>query len=367
MIYPIKEFTLEVCSSCNFHCTFCPYDDIKRDCGSMDIELAKRLVDEIADKKLARAFGVEIMGEPMMYKHLAELLDHVKSRGLYMWFTTNGSFLSEKNISMLLNGPLETLAISFQTPDAESFKQRGTTMDFEKYRAGVENLVRQRLHSESEVELMVLVMCTMHNLLKKPRVMDSFSEVKNEVMKWAKLASDEGAKVDFEELNNALKRYRKNASTSTMETNIPITKGFSVRVCLSQRWGPWIMDAHNIRVTPSETGHCSNPFNQFHVLWNGKVTYCCFDYNGELAVADMNKMSIEEALNGPIAEIKEKFRKGNLPSDFCKRCRGQINKIDLIKAMDFSAAARLVSDPSMLRLFVKRLVKADMLSAKKKK
>ena len=361
MQYPIKEFTLEVVNKCNFRCEFCPYDDMKRAHGRMDFKLACRLIDEVTEKNLARSVGMEIMGEPMMYPFLFDLLDHARSRGLPVWLTTNGSLFNEKNISKLLDGALETIQISYQTPNEKTFAMRGATMNFADYRSGIQELVRYRLHNESPTEVIILVMCTMHNILRNPRILDRFCDVEEEVWKWSGFVKTEGGKVDGDAIRTALMEYRKNAFRSTIETRILITPGVSVRICLSQRWGPWMMDKHKVRVAPSCTGFCANPLEQVHVLWDGRVTYCCFDFDGELVVANINEMTIEEVLKGPIAEIRAAIRRNELPSDFCRRCKGYINTLDLLKAVDYGAAMRLTAAPDMLKLFYGRLTRSGIM------
>jgi radical SAM protein with 4Fe4S-binding SPASM domain len=60
------------------------------------------------------------------------------------------------------------------------------------------------------------------------------------------------------------------------------------------------------------------------VLWNGDVTVCCGDIDGELSVGNVRDSTIEEIWNG--AEIK-KIRKAHFSKDFsslplCDRCDG---------------------------------------------
>lgn len=360
MEYPIKEFTLEVTSVCNFHCIFCPYDDMVRPRGQMDFDLACRLIDEVAEKKLARIAGMEIIGEPTLYPRLFELMDHARSRNLPMYMTTNGSMFSDKTIPRLLDGALETLLVSYQTPDEKTFAQRGAGMSFLEYRERIENLVRYRLHNESPTEVGILLMCTMHNLLKSPRVIDRFGDAVKEIDRWVSFVEAEGVSVDREKIRDGLRDYKKRAFASTIDTRLVLTPAVSVHLNLSHRWGPWIMEKHGVRVTPSREGVCSVPLEQFHVLWDGRVTYCCYDVNGEMAVGDLNTMSVEEVLNGPIAGVRAAVRRRELPSEFCRRCRGYVNTLDLVKALDPVMPLRLASDPGMLAMFFQRIKNAEL-------
>ena len=65
----------ELTNKCNFHCVFCPSDIQKREIGSMDIDLVKRLYEEAADKKIASEVNLHLMGEPTLHPNLIEILE----------------------------------------------------------------------------------------------------------------------------------------------------------------------------------------------------------------------------------------------------------------------------------------------------
>jgi hypothetical protein len=56
------------------------------------------------------------------------------------------------------------------------------------------------------------------------------------------------------------------------------------------------------------------------VLQDGRVTACCVDHDGELAVGDANRQSLTEIFNGePMRRLRRAHVKGELPP-ICARC-----------------------------------------------
>ena len=73
-----------------------------------------------------------------------------------------------------------------------------------------------------------------------------------------------------------------------------------------------------------ETAYCPHPFKDVGVLWNGDVTLCCLDHDGELSVGNINKSSIEEIIQNDAAQKLRASMLGrrSLPS-VCKTCQAR--------------------------------------------
>ena len=93
----------ELTNKCNFHCVFCPSDSQKRDIGSMDIDLIKRLYQEAANKKIATEVNLHLMGEPTLHPRLIEILKYGASKNIKTDLVTNGSTLVAKVVPQILD------------------------------------------------------------------------------------------------------------------------------------------------------------------------------------------------------------------------------------------------------------------------
>ena len=74
----------------------------------------------------------------------------------------------------------------------------------------------------------------------------------------------------------------------------------------------------------AETTYCPKPFRDVGVLWNGDVTLCCLDHDGELSVGNINNSSIEEIIQNDAAKKLRASMLGrcSLPS-ICKTCQAK--------------------------------------------
>ena len=77
-----KYFFLELTNHCNFSCTFCPDGIMSRERKFMDVEIAKRILDEIAEKGLtSEPIQLHMMGEPLLHPQIFEIIQYIHKKG----------------------------------------------------------------------------------------------------------------------------------------------------------------------------------------------------------------------------------------------------------------------------------------------
>src|SRR5271157_5709560 len=111
---------LETTNRCNLLCTTCPrtYEELEPP-ADMSWELFTSIVEQIPNLPRAVLHGV---GEPMLVKNLPRMVRHLKDRGIYVLFNTNGTVLNEKNGRALIDADLDELRVSFDAANAESYR-----------------------------------------------------------------------------------------------------------------------------------------------------------------------------------------------------------------------------------------------------
>jgi MoaA/NifB/PqqE/SkfB family radical SAM enzyme len=111
---------LETTNRCNLLCTTCPrtYEELEPP-ADMSWELFTSIVDQIP--RLARAV-LHGVGEPMLVKNLPKMVRHLKERGTYVLFNTNGTVLNERNGRALIEAGLDELRVSLDAANAASFR-----------------------------------------------------------------------------------------------------------------------------------------------------------------------------------------------------------------------------------------------------
>ncbi len=120
---------LEVTNRCNLLCETCPRTfEALEPPADMSMELFRRIVDQVPDVRRVVLHGV---GEPMLVKHLPEMIRYLKQPGrqTHVLFNTNGTLLAPKKHREIIDTGLDELRVSLDAAEAATFlKVRGKDM-----------------------------------------------------------------------------------------------------------------------------------------------------------------------------------------------------------------------------------------------
>jgi radical SAM protein with 4Fe4S-binding SPASM domain len=76
--------------------------------------------------------------------------------------------------------------------------------------------------------------------------------------------------------------------------------------------------------TIKKTAYCPHPFTDFGVLWNGDVTLCCMDHDGQLNVGNIRDSSIESIIQNEAAKKLRASMLGHHPlPSVCQTCQAK--------------------------------------------
>ena len=120
---------LEVTNRCNLLCETCPRTfEALEPPADMSMELFRRIVDQVPGVRRVVLHGV---GEPMLVKHLPEMIRYLKQpgRNTHVLFNTNGTLLAPKKHREIIDTGLDELRVSLDAAEAATFlKVRGKDM-----------------------------------------------------------------------------------------------------------------------------------------------------------------------------------------------------------------------------------------------
>ena len=85
-------------------------------------ELFTQIVDQVPNIARVVMHGV---GEPMLVKNLPDMIRHLKTRGTYVLFNTNGTLMQPKRFQELIDTGLDELRVSLNSDRASYAKIRG--------------------------------------------------------------------------------------------------------------------------------------------------------------------------------------------------------------------------------------------------
>jgi MoaA/NifB/PqqE/SkfB family radical SAM enzyme len=258
---------IESTNLCNAKCVFCPRDEMHRTQGVMSFDLFRKIVDECAALGIMHV-RVHNYGEPFMDRRLTEKVRYAKQKGIReVGMISNGSLITENVAREMIEAGLDAINISVDASGREVFDATRLGLNYDKVIANIERLVRIR----SELGR------------KRPKLILSFVRQNNSV--------DEQAFIEH---------WR------AVADKIHIT------------------DLHNWAGTlnrESDVNYpCYRPWLTFTVLWDGRVSLCCADFDGRTVLGDLKTSTIREIWN---AEPYVAARRAHLESggpDICRSC-----------------------------------------------
>tara|TARA_B100000686_G_scaffold20346_1_gene18736 strand:- start:3576 stop:5141 length:1566 start_codon:yes stop_codon:yes gene_type:complete len=326
-------FFLELTNKCNFHCEFCPSDSQTRLHGYMELSLAKKIFDEISEKKLVSQVHLHLMGEPTLHPKLNEILNYAKGRNVKINLTTNGSTLVKKKLPKILESISGSITASLMTPTQDTYDIRGDVgLSWDRYIDNFRLLVREHLTRISRGEkidynISMRIMVTEKTRKGTVKVMDCSKDIQDNWKEWSNFVqtveNELGLKNYIRETIDADKTF--SSLNETNEVSYNLQQGLTL-----QFWRAFTFAnsrvSDNYKLEPQEKAkYCYHPFTDFGVLWNGDVTLCCLDHDGTLEVGNVRNNSIEEVLKTSASrKLRASMYSLEALHPTCKKCQSRL-------------------------------------------
>jgi MoaA/NifB/PqqE/SkfB family radical SAM enzyme len=235
--------------------------------GIMSFDLFRKVVDECAELGITHV-RVHNYGEPFVDRQLVEKVRYAKSRGIReVGMISNGSLITEPVARGMIEAGLDAINISVDASGREVFESTRVGLKYDKVIGNIERLVRLR----SEMGR------------RRPKLILSFVRQNN--------SADEQAFIEH---------WRRIAD--------------KIHVTDLHNWAGTLNTESDVNYP------CYRPWLTFTVLWDGRVSLCCADFDGRTILGDLNTSSISEVWN---AEPYMRARRLHLESggpDICRSC-----------------------------------------------
>jgi MoaA/NifB/PqqE/SkfB family radical SAM enzyme len=258
---------IESTNICNAKCVFCPRDEMHRRQGIMSFDLFRKIVDECADLGITHV-RVHNYGEPFVDRRLVEKVRYAKAKGIQeVGMISNGSLITEDVARGMIEAGLDAINISVDASGKEVFESTRIGLKYDKVIANIERLVRIRGELGRRRPKLILSFVRQNNSLDEQAFIEH----------WRNIAD----KIHITDLHNW-------AGTLNAESDVNYP--------------------------------CYRPWLTFTVLWDGRVSLCCADFDGRTVLGDLNTSTIKEIWN---AEPYRNARRLHLESggpDVCRSC-----------------------------------------------
>jgi MoaA/NifB/PqqE/SkfB family radical SAM enzyme len=258
---------IESTNICNAKCVFCPRDEMHRRQGIMSFDLFRKIVDECADLGITHV-RVHNYGEPFVDRRLVEKVRYAKAKGIQeVGMISNGSLITEEVARGMIEAGLDAINISVDASGKEVFESTRIGLKYDKVIANIERLVRIRGELGRRRPKLILSFVRQNNSLDEQAFIEH----------WRNIAD----KIHITDLHNW-------AGTLNAESDVNYP--------------------------------CYRPWLTFTVLWDGRVSLCCADFDGRTVLGDLNTSTIKDIWN---AEPYRNARRLHLESggpDVCRSC-----------------------------------------------
>ncbi len=278
--FPVRA-AIEINNTCNLNCIMCNTNLSKRPPGNITPAIFEKILQQLRTIGI-NTVALHTVGEPLIYKNLNNLFQIIKKYDFKVNLSTNGQIPKKlreivSNNSNLLN--YIRFSIDGAEPETyESIRKGG------KFSTLIESLEIVHKFNRNKINF------------KIPIRIDAVLSITN-----------------INEIPLFFKVYGKYCWPESI--NFHLITGLSPDT--TNFWKTFPFPNLIKRTIP-----CPMPFNYIYFTYDGKVTLCCRDYDGELIVGDLRTNSLLDIWNGEESEfIREQHLNPNkLIVYACKKC-----------------------------------------------
>ena len=252
------SFSIEPTNHCNLQCPECPsgLGTLTRPLGLLKFDDFKKLIDEIS----STAFYVQLFfqGEPYINKNLPQMINYAQSKNVYIAISTNGHFVNQNNVDIVLNNAPDKLIFSVDGLDEVSYQQYRVGGTFKQADDGLRALIKRKNETKVKkpfIEFQFIVMKHNEHQIEEVKKYCSEVGVDRVVFKTMQISSYENA-IKFLPQNQKYRRYFVGDGS------------FKIKNKISNR--------------------CFALWRTSVVTWDGRVVPCCFDKDAENEIGIVN-------------------------------------------------------------------------------
>jgi radical SAM protein with 4Fe4S-binding SPASM domain len=224
---------------------------MKRAMGFMDFGLFKKIVDDAASTGVKRIW-LYAQGESLLHPQIVNMIEYIKKKQLGIDLTTNGMLLDENKANAMLNAGMDSA-------DYITFSIMGQSQEVH------ETIMKGVNHRTVEQNLFNLIKLRNNRRKSGPIIQTDFYIIPENQHETA-----------------AYEKYWGNIVDHALPPR-PISRLFSRHGDMSQ-----IAPRHEI---------CTQAWERMTVFWNGDVTICNQDIQGEFVFGNLQSQSIRELWN----------------------------------------------------------------------
>ncbi|HKW02483.1 MAG TPA: radical SAM/SPASM domain-containing protein [Vicinamibacterales bacterium] len=258
---------IESTNICNAKCVFCPRDEMHRRQGVMDMELFKKIVDECAALGITHV-RVHNYGEPFLDRQLVEKVRYAKQQGIKeVGMISNGSLITEELARGMIDAGLDAINISVDAAGKEVFERTRLNLEYDTVIGNIRTLARLRKEAGRTHPKLILSFVRQNNSADEQAF----------IREWSQVAD----KIHITDLHNWA-----GTLNAKSDVNYP----------------------------------CYRLWLTFTVLWDGRVSLCCADFDGRHILGDLRTSTVAQVWNSPAYRAVRRQHLESGGPEICRSC-----------------------------------------------
>lgn len=264
-----RYIDVELTNCCNFRCCFCPTGtkSMNRTRGFMSDEVVSAIVENVIKYNIA---GVRFIrwGEPTLHPKYVEIMKKIKSAGAKIHLNTNGSLITDEQISEMIDMNLDSIKFSFQGADEGTYNEMREGGDYYKLINTIKKFNEQR-GDKAVPYIQITTTITGETI-------DQVNSFKNDV--------------------DGLCDYYNIGYTKLNHLNVD-----SMKIDDNEKRKIKELQLHE-KFHHTYLKICSDAFDVLSINWNGDVTLCCSDYDNYMIVGNILDNDLKQIFNSKAAD-----------------------------------------------------------------
>ncbi|OQY72695.1 MAG: radical SAM protein [Ignavibacteriales bacterium UTCHB2] len=285
------SYSIEPTNHCNLKCPECPsgLGSLTRPLGLLKLNDFKNWIDQIKDK----GFYVQLFfqGEPYINKQLPEMIKYAQDNKVYIAISTNGHFITEKNIDHILANAPDKLIYSVDGLDEESYQKYRVGGTFKQADEGLRLLIRKRNELKQKrpfVEFQFIVMKQNEHQIEDVKKYCKDVGVNKLVFKTMQISSYKNA-LKFLPSNPKYRRYK--------------------------------LDNQSFEMKNGMKDHCFALWRTSVITWDGRVVPCCFDKDAKHTLGILKGKSFSDIwTSNQYQNFRQSVLTNRSQNDICRNC-----------------------------------------------
>ena len=285
------SYSIEPTNHCNLQCPECPsgLGTLTRPLGLLKNDKFKMLIDEI--KETSFYIQLFFQGEPYINKNLPEMISYAQSKKIYVSISTNGHFVTNKNVDYVLDNAPDKLIFSVDGLDEESYQKYRVGGTFKQVDEGLRALIRRKKERK----------------LKKPFIEFQFIVMKQN-------------EYQIEDVKNYCKEVGvdkvvfKTMQISSYENALKFLPS-------NKKYRRYTLENKSFRIKNDVKNHCFALWRTSVITWDGRVVPCCFDKDAQNQIGIMNGKTFSDVWSsGEYSNFRNKILSSRKSVPICTNC-----------------------------------------------